>query len=144
MNDKLRMAAARVITVDSEYEGKRLDVFLVDNLTRHSRSYLKKLIEGHHVHVDGRSVRASHRLRAGARVEVWEPPPQPAEPIPQHIPLVILHEDRDLIVLDKPEIDISATEIRQRVTRGLPIHHLVPEPVAAYIKQNGLYSNEAV
>jgi nicotinate-nucleotide adenylyltransferase len=44
-----------------------------------------------------------------------------------------------LTVLDKPEIDISATEIRQRVNRGLSIRHLVPEPVDEYIRQHKLY-----
>ena len=46
---------------------------------------------------------------------------------------------RSVIVLDKPEIDISATEIRERVAQGLSIRHLVPEPVAEYIKQHKLY-----
>jgi len=46
---------------------------------------------------------------------------------------------RSLIVLDKPEIDISATEIRERVARGLSIRHLVPEPVDEYIRQHKLY-----
>ncbi len=46
---------------------------------------------------------------------------------------------RKLIVLDKPEIDISATEIRKRVARGLSVRHLVPEPVADYIEQHKLY-----
>ena len=44
-----------------------------------------------------------------------------------------------VIFLDKPRIDISATEIRRRVARGLSRSHLVPEPVAEYIKQNKLY-----
>ena len=44
-----------------------------------------------------------------------------------------------LIVLKGPEINISATEIRERVARGLPISDLVPEPVAEYIKQHKLY-----
>ncbi len=44
-----------------------------------------------------------------------------------------------LIVLDKPKRDISATEIRKRVAQGLSIRHLVPEPVAEYIKQHKLY-----
>lgn len=46
-----------------------------------------------------------------------------------------------LVVLDIPVIDISATEIRGRVARGLPINHLVPEPVERYIKQHRLYLN---
>ncbi len=44
-----------------------------------------------------------------------------------------------LILLDRPEIDISAAEIRRRVAQGLSIRHLVPEPVDAYIKQHKLY-----
>jgi len=43
-------------------------------------------------------------------------------------------------MLDKPEIDISASVIRDRVARGLSIEHLVPEGVAQYIREKGLYS----
>ncbi len=42
-------------------------------------------------------------------------------------------------LVDKPEIDISASEIRRRIAHGLSIHHLVPEPVEKYIKQHRLY-----
>ncbi len=44
-----------------------------------------------------------------------------------------------VVLLDKPEIDISASVIRERVCRGLPVGNLVPEAVADYIKQHGLY-----
>jgi nicotinate-nucleotide adenylyltransferase len=44
-----------------------------------------------------------------------------------------------VIMLDKPQIDISASVIRQRVRQGLPISHLVPEVVEKYIKEHGLY-----
>ena len=43
------------------------------------------------------------------------------------------------LILDKPQIDISASEIRKRVAQGLSIHHLVPEPVNSYIKEHKLY-----
>ncbi len=49
---------------------------------------------------------------------------------------------RSLVVLDKPEVDISATEIRKRVARGLSIGHLVPEPVDEYIRQHKLYLSQ--
>jgi nicotinate-nucleotide adenylyltransferase len=48
---------------------------------------------------------------------------------------------RRVILLDKPEIDISASVIRERVSRGLPITHLVPPVVEAYIKEKGLYKS---
>jgi nicotinate-nucleotide adenylyltransferase len=45
-------------------------------------------------------------------------------------------------LLDSPRIDINASEIRQRVGRGLSIHHLVPEPVERYIREHKLYIAE--
>ena len=44
-----------------------------------------------------------------------------------------------LILLDKPQVDIDATQIRERVKQGLSIRHLVPEPVDEYIRQRKLY-----
>jgi len=46
---------------------------------------------------------------------------------------------KSLVVLDTPQIEISASEIRARVARGLSIHQLVPEPVERYIIEHGLY-----
>jgi nicotinate-nucleotide adenylyltransferase len=47
-----------------------------------------------------------------------------------------------LLLLDRPVIDISATDIRKRVAQGLPIDHLVPEAVAEYIRKHRLYLTE--
>jgi len=44
-----------------------------------------------------------------------------------------------VMLMDKPEVDISASTIRDRVARGLSVRHLVPEPVNRYIKQHKLY-----
>ena len=49
---------------------------------------------------------------------------------------------QSIIMLDTPQIEISASEIRARVARGLSIHQLVPEPVERYIKQHRLYLRE--
>jgi len=49
---------------------------------------------------------------------------------------------QQVILLDEPHIDISASEIRRRVARGLSIHQLVPKPVERYIKEHGLYVRE--
>ncbi len=47
---------------------------------------------------------------------------------------------RRVILLDEPRVDISASGVRDRVARGLSIEHLVPEPVARYIREQGLYT----
>ena len=67
--------------------------------------------------------------------------PRPGIPQPDLIALekVIPGISKNLIMLDKPNLDISATEIRNLVARDLPIDGLVPAPVAEYIKKNRLY-----
>ena len=45
-----------------------------------------------------------------------------------------------VVLMDEPQVDISASEIRERVGRGLSVRHLVPEPVNRYIKENRLYA----
>ncbi|MBW1809685.1 MAG: RluA family pseudouridine synthase [Deltaproteobacteria bacterium] len=94
--------SSRTVIIDPESEGQRLDVFLAANLTIYSRSFLKKLIDEQCVWVNGQSARASYKVRAGEKVTVNLPPPEPAEPLAQEIPLQILYEDADIIVIDKP------------------------------------------
>ena len=67
--------------------------------------------------------------------------PRPGYPHPElkALEALIPGLSQRVILLDKPEIDISASEIRGRVARGLSISRLVPGPVESYIKQHKLY-----
>jgi 23S rRNA pseudouridine1911/1915/1917 synthase len=83
--------------------GQRADRFLADRLGTVSRSRIKTLIEQGLVWRDGAVLREpAEPVRAGARYRLELPDPVAATPIPQAIPFTILHEDADLIVLDKP------------------------------------------
>lgn len=72
----------------------------------------------------------------------WVAVPRPGYQLPDlnSLEAVIPGLSQRLIRLDKPEIDISATEIRKRVAQGLSIHHLVPDSVERYIIRHRLYT----
>ncbi len=86
-----------------EAAGLRADRFLAEAIGGLSRSRVKALIEAGQVRRDGAVLtEPAEPVRAGARYTVVIPRPAPAVPVPQAIPLVVLFEDRDLLVIDKP------------------------------------------
>lgn len=88
--------------VSADQKGMRLDQFLRATLAEHSRAFLQKLIEQGRVFVNGRVCKPSYGVRTGDRIAIEIPPPRPLEAQPEEIPLDILHEDDDLIVVNKP------------------------------------------
>jgi 23S rRNA pseudouridine1911/1915/1917 synthase len=88
--------------VPDEEAGRRLDQFLRAQLPDHSRAFLQKLIEQGDVLVNGKASKASYKVRADDKVSVQIPPARPLEAWPEEIPLEILFEDDDLIVVNKP------------------------------------------
>ncbi len=66
-----------------------------------SRARVQRLVEEGHVLVDGRPAKASARLKGGERLDLVLPPPPPSGLVAQDLPLAVLHEDGDLLVLDK-------------------------------------------
>jgi 23S rRNA pseudouridine1911/1915/1917 synthase len=88
--------------VPTQSAGERLDRFVAQTVADLSRSLVQQLIGSGHVTVDGRLARSSLILRGGERVEVCVPPPQPTELQPEAIPLQIVFEDEDIVVVDKP------------------------------------------
>lgn len=83
-------------------EGTRLDVFLGTRLAGCSRSQAALLISGEQVYVNGVLRKAGHRLKAGDVVSGTQPAPEPLDYRPEPIPLDILFEDDQIIVLNKP------------------------------------------
>ena len=82
--------------------GARLDRYISDHLTEFSRAAAQRLIEEGFVLVDGAARKGSYKVRVGETIAVRVPPPQPAIPRAEKIPLDILFENDDLIVINKP------------------------------------------
>ena len=83
--------------------GERIDRYLAENLEDRSRSYLQKLIKDGKVKVNGKPVKANYRLVFDDRVEVFMPEIKEPDIVPENIPLDILYEDKDVIVVNKPK-----------------------------------------
>jgi 23S rRNA pseudouridine1911/1915/1917 synthase len=89
------------LTADAE--GERLDRFLGRTLAEQSRTTLQKIIQGGLVSVNGSpALKPSLRLRKGDAVSARIPPPEPSEVEPEEIPLSIVFENADVLVIDKP------------------------------------------
>nr|WP_246374524.1 RluA family pseudouridine synthase [Pseudochelatococcus contaminans] len=94
-----------VFTVPEDSSGGRLDKILAEIAgdTGLSRSRLQQLIRGGAVTVDGLAIGdPKARVDAGAALGILVPPPEPAAPQPENIPLKVIYEDEWLIVIDKP------------------------------------------
>ncbi len=92
-----------VLSVDEEYDNQRLDRYLAASLENYSRTAIQKLIDGGFVVVNGESVKAAYRLAAEDNVAVCVPDAEKIDIEPENIPLDIIYEDSDIIVVNKPK-----------------------------------------
>jgi 23S rRNA pseudouridine1911/1915/1917 synthase len=90
------------LDVPAEAAGERLDAFVGTRLPELSRTRAAQLIGEARVRVNGRPARKSDRVEAGDVVEIEIPAPEPSTVEPESIPLDIVHEDGDLLVVSKP------------------------------------------
>ena len=88
---------------ESNDKNKRLDMFLLEKLQDKTRSFIKNLIEKGLVTVGGRVVKAGYKLGIGEEIEIEIPDPIPTDILPENIPLNIVYEDSDLMVINKPQ-----------------------------------------
>lgn len=91
------------LTVPESAEGTRIDSFLADYYDDFSRSYLKKLLSDGNVLVGSKVSKASYKLKSGDELTVTFPEIQKTDIVPEDIPLEIVFEDDDLIVVNKPQ-----------------------------------------
>lgn len=91
------------INIDESNVGKRLDVFLSDNFLDKSRAYLQKIIENGNVTVNESIKKSNYKLRIKDKVNINIPEPVALEVQAEDIPLNILYEDSDVIVIDKSQ-----------------------------------------
>lgn len=91
-----------LLETTEQAKGKRLDAFLAENVAELTRSSAAKLIEDGQVTVDGRTVGKSLKLSGGETVEVKLPEPTAIDAVAQDIPLDVVYEDGDVIVVNKP------------------------------------------
>lgn len=97
------MSDVITLQVSDEFHGKRLDAILGGMIDSHSRSALRTLIDEGKVLVDGKVLnKASIKLNAGQNIEVHMDEPESLEAVPEDIPLNIVYQDDDLIVINKP------------------------------------------
>ncbi len=96
-------SSVETVVVADDQAGARLDRVLAMQLAALSRTRLKALVLAGRVAIGGRTIRdPGHRVNAGDTVTVEVPAAEPAAPRGENIPLAIVHEDDDLIVIDKP------------------------------------------
>lgn len=97
-------AESRALDVGVEHDGLRLDTFLATVLPDRSRSFIQKLIKDGQVtaaDASAKGLRASTPVRAGQQFTITLPEPEAATAVAEDLPLTILYEDSDLVVIDK-------------------------------------------
>lgn len=91
-----------LLRASEESKNQRLDAFLASSLDGLTRSQATRLIESGEIAVNGRAVSKSYKLAGGEDIAVTLPEPEPVEAVPQDIPLDVVYEDADVIVVNKP------------------------------------------
>ena len=89
--------------VEEKDSGQRIDQFLASRLEEVSRSQIQKMIRDHMITVSNKPVKANYRLLLHDRIQVEFPEPEVLNVLPEDIPLDILYEDKDLLIVNKPK-----------------------------------------
>ena len=102
MSSELNEHSSLTFSVPEDAAGERLDVFLAKQLDGWSRSRLQRLIDEEDVLVNGRAAKTSYKLRPNDRIEAELTALPPSQFVPEDIPLDVVYEDEELLVVNKP------------------------------------------
>ena len=91
------------MTLFADISGERLDAFLARSIDGMSRSGVQKLLEEGCVTVQGKTAKKNYKLSPGEEVRVSLPEPKPLDVLPKEMPLDIIYQDEDVLVLNKPK-----------------------------------------
>ena len=108
-----------IIVIIAQESADRIDALLAQNVPGLTRSAAQRLLDAGAVSVDGRAVKKNHKCSAGERIELSLPETQETELRPQDIPLDIVYEDEDVVVVNKP--------------RGMVVHPAPGHPDATLV-----------
>ena len=89
--------------VGEDEEGDRLDVYLSEQLGDMSRSYIQKIIKDKKVEVNGKVEKAKYLVKEDDKIKIEIPTPKLLEVVPQNIPIDIVYEDNDVLIVNKPQ-----------------------------------------
>ena len=89
--------------IEKEWDNTRIDRFISDQMSDISRSYIQKLIKDGCVTADSKPVKANYKVKEGDHIEIVLPEPVSLDIEPQNIPLDILYEDDDVLLVNKPK-----------------------------------------
>ncbi|TCS84390.1 ribosomal large subunit pseudouridine synthase D [Tepidibacillus fermentans] len=89
-------------TIDSDHAGERIDKFLVEQFAEWSRSQIQQWIKEGHVTVNEKEVKANYKVNEEDEIVVKIPPQKDLEIEPENIPLDIVYQDQDVVVINKP------------------------------------------
>lgn len=101
--DNIDISEIHDIQVENEFDNCRLDRFLTEKFKDMSRSFIQKQIKDGLVKVNGKAVKSSYKLQSGDKVQMSICEPKDIAIVPENIPLDIIYEDSDIILINKPK-----------------------------------------
>lgn len=111
--------------VMEEESNQRIDKYLSIHMADSSRSYIQKLIKDGNVTIEDKPVKANYKVASGNRITVRVPEPEQLDIVPENIPLDILYEDSDIIVINKGKgmvVHPAAGHYSGTIVNGLLYH----------------------